>query len=84
MSLVPSIRGTLGSLLMAQPVNQFMNATVIVWANQQTGNYYCEDSWGYGKGRGTFMKQGEALTDGYQPELAQYCKVVNFRSPRGK
>lgn len=71
-SFVPGIRGQLNSLI-AQPVGPRMNTVVTVWANKQTGNYYCAGSAEYGKGLGSYMKQGQALTAGYQPELSQYC-----------
>lgn len=44
-----------------------------VWANKGAGYYYCNGSRFYGHGPGSFMKQGDALTLGYQPELGKYC-----------
>jgi hypothetical protein len=46
---------------------------VTVWANKGAGYYYCSGSRFYGHGQGSFMKQGDALTLGYQPELGKYC-----------
>lgn len=77
-SFIPGIRGRLGSLV-AQPVGPRMSTGVMVWADRQTGNYYCEGSREYGKGRGSYMKQGEALTAGYQPELNEYCGDVKSK-----
>lgn len=74
-SFVPGIRGQLDSLI-AKPVDSRMISTVTVWANKQTGNYYCAGSREYAKGQGRYMKQGEALTAGYQPELGRYCNRV--------
>ena len=51
-----------------------MSPPVVVWANRQTGNYYCEGSRLYGKPPGGYMEQGEALTTGFQPALGRYCQ----------
>ncbi len=46
-----------------------------VWANKQSGFYYCSDSAFYGKLRpGHYMAQGDALQTGYRPNSKEYCR----------
>lgn len=45
-----------------------------VWADRQAGTYFCADSKFFGHGTGTYIKQGDALTLGYQPALGSYCQ----------
>lgn len=52
---------------------QKVNTEVTVWANKDAGYYYCSGSRFYGHTPGSYMKQGDALTLGYQPELGKYC-----------
>ena len=70
---VPSIRVHLKTLFppMTSPKP---NPAVVVWAHKQAGNYYCAGSRLYGKQPGNFMKQGDALTLGFQPALGGYCQ----------
>lgn len=49
------------------------NPSTLVWANKDAGVYYCSGSTFYGSGAGTYMRQGNALTSGYQPALGHYC-----------
>jgi hypothetical protein len=44
-----------------------------VWVDQTAGVYYCADSIMFGKTKGAYMKQVEALDRGYQPALGTYC-----------
>lgn len=44
-----------------------------VWVNKTAGVYYCADSILFGKTKGAYMKQVEALDRGYQPALGTYC-----------
>lgn len=69
---VPGLRGNLNGLL-AVSSSPRMNPRVVVWTDKRTGNYYCPGSRMYGQRPGTPMKQGEALTFGFQPLLGQYC-----------
>lgn len=81
-SFIPGMKSRVDSLFV-QAAPPPMNAAVTVWANKQTGNYYCPDSREYGKGPGSYMKQGEALTAGYQPDLSQYCKPFTSKGHTG-
>ena len=45
----------------------------MVWAIQQEGNYYCSGSVLAGRQPGEFMRQSDALTQGYQPATGHYC-----------
>lgn len=83
LSFVPGMRARVDSLL-AQAAPPSMNSAVTVWTNKQTGNYYCQGSREYGKGAGSYMQQGEALTAGYQPELSQYCKAITAKGHTGR
>jgi hypothetical protein len=47
-----------------------------VWVIQGGGNYYCRGSVLFGRKPGKFMKQGDALTSGYQPAIRNYCQEV--------
>lgn len=69
---VPSWRKQVGSIFTVTTQQQIDNG-VTVWANQGTGTYSCTGSRFYGHGEGRYMKQGDALTQGYQPELSRYC-----------
>ncbi len=46
-----------------------------VWANKQTGLYYCPDSKLYGGAEtGRYMPQEQALQAGYRPAGQEYCQ----------
>jgi hypothetical protein len=48
---------------------------VRVWIVKRSGFYYCSDSKAYGTLKpGNYMRQGEALQDGYQPLLRKVCR----------
>jgi hypothetical protein len=44
-----------------------------VWVDKTAGVYYCANSIMFGKTKGAYMKQVEALDRGYQPALGTYC-----------
>jgi hypothetical protein len=44
-----------------------------VWVDANAGVYYCEGSIMFGKSRGRYMRQVDALQQGYQPALGTYC-----------
>jgi len=45
-----------------------------VWTDTRSGFYYCTDSPYFGKLQpGSFVTQGNALQNGYQPKLGSYC-----------
>jgi hypothetical protein len=71
--LVPGVRGRFEQIFPAVAASPNIHSAVTVWANKDTGIYYCADTEEFGKRPGTFMKQGAALTAGYQPEFEQYC-----------
>ena len=59
--------------------------SAVVWVIPQDGNYYCSGSVLHGREPGRLMKQGEALTQGYQPALGRYCASgENVRAGSGK
>jgi hypothetical protein len=69
---VPSLRTrVMRALTVRTPTKIAQDVTV--WANKQAGYYYCSGTRFYGHGSGVYMKQGDALTRGYQPELGKYC-----------
>ena len=79
--------GTLLIILQIPGVNEFLlkkseragrpaiDQSALVWANKDAGLYYCSGSKLYGSGVGAYMKQGDALTAGYQPVLGNYCNA---------
>jgi len=74
----PGVRNHLGGLVSIQ-ASQKMNPTVLVWADKQAGNYYCAGSLFYGKRPGSYMRQGNALTLGFQPDLGRYCREEQIK-----
>ena len=71
--LIPGVRARVSKLFSSDaPKKVEMGARV--WADKQAGNYYCADSSFFGRGTGSYMKQGDALTLGYQPALGSYCR----------
>jgi N-acetylmuramoyl-L-alanine amidase len=57
---------------------------VWVWANKQTGLYYCPDSKFYGGTEtGMYMTQEQALQTGYRPAAQDYCQTLGAWSIRG-
>jgi hypothetical protein len=54
-------------------LQQVPHQNAAVWANETSGVYYCADSILFGKTKGAYMKQVEALDRGYQPALRSYC-----------
>lgn len=73
---VPSFNGPLRNLFFSSS-RPALDPSALVWTNKGTGEYFCPDSTRYGVGAGSYMKQGEALTAGYQPEFGNYCTVEN-------
>lgn len=74
--LVPSINAPLRELFSGTvhgPVHPALYPSMTVWADKDAGVYYCPGSALYGSGGGVYMKQGDALTRGYQPVLGSYC-----------
>ncbi|HEV2387947.1 MAG TPA: hypothetical protein VGS20_11910 [Candidatus Acidoferrales bacterium] len=81
---VPSLSQPLRKMLQP-PSRPKLDVSITVWVQRDAGTYQCSDSRLYGKGDGSYMKQGEALTAGYQPALGDYCNQVlkTAASPRG-
>ena len=52
-----------------------------VWVDDNAGLYYCADSIMFGKSRGEYMRQVEALEHGYQPALGTYCAGPSWHVP---
>lgn len=69
----PSLRKQITTFFPA-PVSKQIEMEARVWADRQTGSYYCADSRLFGRGAGSYMKQGDALTLGFQPALGKYCQ----------
>jgi hypothetical protein len=74
--LVPGFRGHLERIF-PHSSSPILKSGVVVWTDKHAGSYYCAGSSLYGKGQGTYMEQGKALTLGYQPALGRY-------SPQGQ
>lgn len=70
--LLPGLRNKVMSSLSFRTQTKIQMG-VLVWANKDAGYYYCHGSRFYGHGSGKFMNQGDALTQGFQPALKQYC-----------
>jgi hypothetical protein len=69
---VPSVSRPLRKMLQP-PQRPALDLNATVWVQKDAGDYYCPESTMYGHGSGSYMKQGEALTVGYQPALGVYC-----------
>lgn len=52
-----------------------------VWVDDNAGVYYCADSIMFGKARGEYMQQVDALDHGYQPALGTYCTGPAWHVP---
>ena len=74
--LIPSLRSRFDKLFPSQTPKR-VEMGVRVWADKQAGNYYCSNSDFFGRGSGSYMRQGDALTLGYQPALGNYCEEGN-------
>lgn len=74
--LLPSVNVSLRNMFSGH-VRPALNAGMTVWASKDAGVYYCPGSRLYGSGVGVYMKQGDALTKGYQPVLGNYCNPGN-------
>lgn len=84
--LVPGLRNRVKRVFTVETPHK-VATQVKVWANKGAGYYYCSGSRFYGHGQGSFMKQGDALTLGYQPELDKYCtesKKSDLKEVAGK
>lgn len=77
---VPGVNTYLRRLL-SHSARPRLDSNTLVWANKYRGVYYCPGSKFYGSGLGTYMKQGNALTAGYQPVLGSYCSQGKQASP---
>lgn len=79
---VPGLRTRVRSFF-PPSANPTMNSAVVVWADKQAGSYYCAGSRLYGKKPGSYMRQGNALTHGYQPALGRYCEEEQTKQSKG-
>lgn len=70
---IPGVRARFSKLFPTEATKK-VEMGAKVWADKQAGTYYCADSKFFGHGTGTYMKQGDALTLGYQPSLGSYCQ----------
>jgi hypothetical protein len=70
---VPNVRARLSKVFPSATPKR-VNMGLRVWASKEAGNYYCPGSEFSGRGSGTYLKQGDALTLGYQPALGKYCQ----------
>ena len=52
-----------------------------VWVDNNAGVYYCASSIMFGKTRGEYMRQVDALEHGYQPALGTYCSGPAWHVP---
>jgi hypothetical protein len=69
---VPGVNAPLRQMFSLQ-THPPLDPSATVWVSKSAAAYYCPDSKFYGSGHGTYMKQGDALTGGYQPALGDYC-----------
>ncbi len=72
-ALVPSLRNRVRNAF-GPATQQKINDDVTVWADKSSGTYSCFGNRFYGHGTGIYVKQGDALTMGYQPLLGGYCQ----------
>jgi hypothetical protein len=73
---IPSVRARINKFFPSETAKR-VEMGVQVWANKDAGNYYCATSKFFGRGTGSYMRQGDALTLGYQPALGNYCQQSN-------
>lgn len=59
--------------LFPSPLQTVPHQNAAVWVDNNAGVYYCADSIMFGKSKGEYMKQVDALDRGYQPALGTYC-----------
>ncbi|HVB98070.1 MAG TPA: hypothetical protein VNJ12_01900 [Candidatus Dormibacteraeota bacterium] len=59
--------------LFPTPAQTVPHQSAAVWVDNNAGVYYCADSIMFGKSKGEYMKQVDALDRGYQPALGTYC-----------
>lgn len=72
--LLPGVNSAFRQML-SSPARPTLDPDALVWANRDSGVYYCSDSTLYGSGTGVYRKQSDALTEGYQPALGTYCSA---------
>lgn len=53
----------------------------VVWVDSTAGVYYCANSIMFGKTKGQYMSQVDALGRGYQPALGTYCTGPKWSVP---
>lgn len=63
------------------PVRTVPHQDAAVWVVNNAGVYYCPDSIMFGKSKGQYMKQVEAIDRGYQPALGTYCTGPAWHIP---
>ena len=63
------------------PSQTVPHQSAAVWVDNSAGVYYCADSIMFGKSRGEYMKQVDALDRGYQPALGTYCTGPDWQLP---
>ncbi|MDE3137536.1 MAG: hypothetical protein KGL59_13245 [Acidobacteriota bacterium] len=71
--VIPSVRSRIDKFFPSTTPKR-VEMGLRVWANKEAGNYSCPGSKFFGRGAGTYMRQGDALTLGYQPALGNYCQ----------
>ena len=67
--------------LFPSPSQTVPHQNAAVWIDNSAGVYYCADSIMFGKSRGEYMKQVDALDRGYQPALGTYCNGPDWQLP---
>lgn len=53
----------------------------VVWVDYSAGVYYCADSMMFGKSKGEYLQQNDALDRGYQPALGTFCQGPKWTLP---
>lgn len=67
--------------LFPTPSQTVPHQNAAVWVDNSGGVYYCANSIMFGKSRGEYMKQVDALDRGYQPALGTYCNGPDWSLP---
>lgn len=62
-------------------VQKSTSPDAVVWIDYSAGVYYCADSIMFGKSKGEYLHQAEALDRGYQPALGTFCQGTNWHIP---
>ncbi len=80
-AIAPLNFGSILRKLFPTPSQTVPHQSAAVWVDNGAGVYYCADSIMFGRSRGEYMKQVDALDRGYQPALGTYCTGPDWGLP---